>query len=281
MNNKQNKGLKRNTIDKFYTNNETVNLCKNYILENIEINENDIIIEPSAGDGSFIQMIKSLNNNYIFYDIEPENNEIIECDFLHEDFNLDNIINRHQNIHFIGNPPFGRQSSTAIKFIKRCSLYAKTIAFILPKSFKKNSMQKHFPSKFHLKFQIDIPDNSFRINNDIIDVPCIFQIWEKKDIDRIFEMKIEEYGFEFVKKNENPDISFRRVGVNAGYIDELNLIEKSEQSHYFIRIKIKNKKECIQKLKTLVYENNNTVGPRSISKQELIPKFNEITHQFD
>ena len=48
------------------------------------------------------------------------------------------------NLHFIGNPPFGRQSSLAKKFIKHiCSCdKTKTIAFILPKSFKKDSLKK-------------------------------------------------------------------------------------------------------------------------------------------
>ena len=48
--------------------------------------------------------------------------------------------------------------------------------------------------------------------------------------------KIEPQGFFFVKKTENPDISFRRVGVNAGKID-VNSQEKSIQSHYFLKFK--------------------------------------------
>ena len=40
--------------------------------------------------------------------------------------------------------------------------------------------------------------------------------------------------FIFVEKTDDPDISFRRVGVNAGTIDT-NINEKSSQSHYFIQ----------------------------------------------
>ena len=36
-------------------------------------------------------------------------------------------------IHIIGNPPFGRQSSLAIKFIKKSVEYCDSISFILPK----------------------------------------------------------------------------------------------------------------------------------------------------
>lgn len=78
MNNNQTKGLKRNTIDKYYTKKDIVELCINSIIKYIKISKNDIIIEPSAGNGSFIENIKKISSNYLFFDIEPENNEIIK-----------------------------------------------------------------------------------------------------------------------------------------------------------------------------------------------------------
>ena len=71
----QKKGLKRNTIDKFYTKNTVVEQCYNYIRKYITIEKTDIIIEPSAGNGAFIPMIKNLSDEYYFYDIKPEHNE--------------------------------------------------------------------------------------------------------------------------------------------------------------------------------------------------------------
>jgi hypothetical protein len=68
----QTKGLKRNTIDKFYTKREVAEKLVNHIKEKIKFGEKDLIIEPSAGEGSFIQPIKSLTKNFLFYDIEPE-----------------------------------------------------------------------------------------------------------------------------------------------------------------------------------------------------------------
>lgn len=88
--------------------------------------------------------------------------------------------------------------------------------------------------------------------------------------------KLEPVNFMFVKKTEHPDISFRRVGVNAGMIDE-RIEEKSIQSHYFIKFTNgKSIKENINKLSTITYDFNNTVGAKSISKQELIFKFNPL-----
>ena len=46
---------------------------------------------------------------------------------------------------------------------------------------------------------------------------------------------MEPNGFKFVKKNENPDYSLRRVGVYAGNISK-DIEDKSEQSQYFIKV---------------------------------------------
>jgi hypothetical protein len=271
---KQKKGLNRNTIDKYYTKDTIVDVCINFIKEYMELDINDLIIEPSAGNGSFIKGIKSLTNNFIFFDIEPDNEEIIKQDYLL--FDYDSIKNDFNKIHIIGNPPFGRQSSLANKFIKKSCEFCDSISFILPKSYKKDSLKKIFPLNFHLIFEIDLPEKSFLVDGLEYNVPCIFQIWEKNINNRIVNEKLEPLNFIFVKKTENPDISFRRVGVNAGLID-IKIDEKNIQSHYFIKftngISIN---DNIMRLNSINYEFNNTVGPRSISKQELIVKFNPL-----
>ncbi len=269
----QKKGLKRNPIDKFYTKQETVNLCIDLVKKHVEILKNDLIIEPSAGNGSFIEQIKTLSNNYKFYDIEPENEQIIKQNFL--DLDVGQIMAIDKTIHIIGNPPFGRQSSLAIKFIKKCCEFSKSISFILPKSFKKESMKKHFSLNYHLEKEIDLDNNSFMINGVENSVPCVFQIWIYHDEKRIIEHKMNPINFEFIKKNNHPDISFRRVGVNAGTITK-DTDNKSIQSHYFIKfLNDKSIDENIEILKNIKFDFNNTVGPKSISKQELISEFNK------
>ena len=270
----QTKGLKRNTIDKYYTKDNVVELCLNNVKKYIEINSDDLIIEPSAGNGSFISGIKSITNNFKFYDLEPDNEEIIKQDYLEYDYV--SARETYSKIHIIGNPPFGRQSSMAIKFIKKSCEFCTSVSFILPKSFKKDSLKKTFPLIFHLICEIDLPDKAFIVDGLEHNVPCIFQIWEKKSINRVVNEKLQPINFIFVEKTENPDISFRRVGVNAGTIDE-KIDEKSIQSHYFI--KFTNGKTLttnISNLSSICYEFNNTVGPKSISKQELIFKFNSL-----
>jgi len=272
MYNKQNKGLKRNPIDKYYTKQTIVKQCIDSIKNNINIDNNDLIIEPSAGNGAYIDSIKNLSLNYKFYDLEPEHNDIIKQDFL----TLDLAEFKNQTIHIIGNPPFGRQASLAIKFIKKCCLFANSISFILPKSFKKDSMKKCFNKHYHLIYEMDLLENSFLVNNCDSDVPCVFQIWLYKETLRDDVNKIIPLYFKFVKKEENPDISFRRVGVNAGTIlKEIN--DKSVESQYLIKFTNNNTiDDNINKLKDIKFNFNNTVGPKSISKPELITEFNKV-----
>jgi len=275
----QTKGLQRNTIDKYYTNPETVKLCIEYIDKYVVMDDLDLIIEPSAGNGAFIEGIKSLTYNHLFYDIEPENDEITKQDFLKLDIYAKGLNEFQNKIHIVGNPPFGRQSSLAIKFIKKACEFAHSISFILPKSFKKDSLIQKFPLNFHRIFEIDLPDNSFLVNGATHDVPCIFQIWMKRSYNRETVEQMKPLHFRFVKKTENPDISFRRVGVNAGTIDTES-DSKSIQSHYFI--KFSNDKgvaaiaDNIMRLSGITFDFNNTIGPKSISKQELIQKFNPL-----
>ena len=275
----QTTGLSRDTTDKFYTKRDVMQICVQYISQIITIkNDNDVIIEPSAGNGVFISELQKLSKNCLFYDIQPEHPLIVKQDYLKLNYETLPIPDLHTKYHIIGNPPFGRQSSFAIKFIKHSSQFCDTISFILPKSFKKNSMQKHFPLNFHLIYQCDLDSNSFLINNtEEKDVPCVFQIWEKKSYSREVITKLEPNGFTFVKKEDEPDISFRRVGVYAGKIDTNNLHEKGMQSHYFIKFNDKlNKTDIIAKLQTISFPCNNTVGPKSISKQEIIEEYNKI-----
>lgn len=274
------KGIKkrtRETLDKFYTSPNIVSLCLQYISKELNIDkDHDLIIEPSAGNGAFVNGIKNMCQNHLFYDIQPGNDIIAKQDYLTLPIDK-TIISDFHKIHIIGNPPFGKQSSLAIKFIKKSAKYCDTISFILPKSFKKDSMQQHFPRNFHLIFQTDLPQDSFLVNNILHNVPCVFQIWVKRTCLReVQEKLVPNDNYNFVKKDENPDISFRRVGVYAGQFSR-DIENKSAQSHYFIKSKNIISDQLLEKLNSISYHHvEDTVGAKSISKQELIKELNMI-----
>lgn len=273
-------GLNREGLEKFYTSDDAVSFCIEHFKKTLNPQFGDLIIEPSAGNGQFINGIKNLTDKYYFCDIAPEHKEIVSVDY----FNLDCAHFRKlvlTKIHVIGNPPFGRQSSLAWKFIKKTCSYADTISFILPKSFKKSSMKSKWPNNFHLVFEEDLKDNSFLLDGQPFNVPCVFQIWEVRDVPRPTLPASEPYKFKFVKKDENPHVSFRRVGVNAGVIDT-DITDKSVQSHYFIRFDDeKNIDQLVESLQDLQFSSSNTVGPRSVNKEELISEYNFIVKEVE
>lgn len=272
----QTTGLHRSNLDKYYTKPNVASECLRTLTKHIRINKtNDVIIEPSAGSGVFIPFIEKLSLNVYYFDIEPEHDKIIKQDFLKLDMNK--ILRKHKGqIHVIGNPPFGRQSSLAKKFITKATEFADTIAFILPKSFKKTSMKKVFPLNWHLKYQKQLNDKSFTVNKEDLSVPSIFQIWYKDNSKkRIIPKSLMPVGFKFVKQNESPDFVIRRIGFYAGTVSKDT--SKNPESHLFIKVdrdksRVKNKSIVYETFKNLSFTHKNTVGPRSVSKQEILQK---------
>ena len=240
-------------LDKFYTNRELAQ----ELISLIDISQYQSIVEPSAGSGSFSDQIDMC----IAMDIEPEGNNILKQDF----FSFSGKELKHP-VLVIGNPPFGRNSSLALKFIRHASTFADTIAFILPRSFKKRSMYDKIPLNFHIDIMVEIEKNAFLYKNEKMDIPCIFAVYKKKDIVREKAKKLIPTTFSFCKK-EDANVAIRRVGVYAGK-GFLEVLDKSEQSHYFMYTD--NPELLVEKANSIIWEHDNTVGPRSISKNELV-----------
>jgi len=245
-------------LDQFFTKDEVVIT----LLKLINFNLYKRIIEPSAGLGTF-----SLNiSNCEAYDIDPKHSSIIKMDFLNN-----NLITIPNETLIIGNPPFGKQASLALKFINISCNLADTIAFILPASFNKKSMQDKVSLTHYLYYNQSLPNDSFFYNNQSFNIPTVFQIWKKgSELRKIEKIPTCNY-FKFVNKEDNPQFWFRRVGVYAGRFGTTDIDTKSIQSHYFLSSD--NPKLILDTLNLLEFSHNNTVGPKSISKYELITEF--------
>jgi hypothetical protein len=255
--------------DQYYTKDIIAETIVSKISELLNFDNYDLIVEPSAGSGAFIKPIMNHTNKILAYDIEPKYPNIITQDFLTTSFD------KSKKIIFIGNPPFGRQSSLVKKFIKHSCDFGDIICYILPRSFKKDSMISCFPLNFHKIFEEDLPEESFIANGKSYSVPCVFQIWKKMVNERENTVKHLPNGrYNFVKQNTSEKFAFRRVGFYAGKFIFTNLENLSPQSHYFIDSVLN--EETIYKLNNLKFLTNNTVGPKSVSKNQLIFELNKI-----
>ncbi len=260
------KRILKSDLDKFYT---KIDLSKN-LIKKIDFSKYDLVVDPCCGDGSFFSNID--HSNKIGIDISPDIEGVINHDFLTWDYS--NIEINRSKVIVISNPPFGKQGSLAMKFIKRSSEFSDTIAFILPISFAKYSIKNRVPEYYHLEYEEILPDDSFLMDGSNYSVKCVFQIWKLKSMKRNPIRPEKEVGFKYSNRN-NSDISIRRVGFYAGksWIDT----NKSDQSHYFISLDDKSKiLELVNYLNSISWNENLTVGPRSISKGELNPIINSF-----
>ena len=299
----QTTGLDRDPIDKYYTKPSVASACVSLMKKYTSPKKLcDLIIEPSAGNGSFISSIKNLKCQMKMYDIRPEHSQVLERDYL--TISIDELYagrSPDSRIHVVGNPPFGRQASLAIKFIKKTCMFADTISFILPKSFKKDSMRRAFSEYFHLVHQHDLETSSFLVNNKDHDSPCVFQVWVRRTEPRPPSVVHMPRGFFFVKRPDLvvpvqgktpiiPHAAIRRVGVYAGRgirtVTKEDAVAKSEQTHYFIRFlpeeyANEDVDKLVERLSNIVYDTDNTVGPRSISKNEMTFAINKLLENSD
>jgi hypothetical protein len=268
----QDTGKKRKQLeDKYYTATTAATQCLTQLIPLLTNPGGFIWIEPSAGNGVFLNALKNVlpAARAIGLDIAPGSAHIEKADFF--SWGASGLDATSQRI-FFGNPPFGRQSSLARRFIQRAAqLNAQWIAFILPRSFEKPSLQKHVPTIYHLRLSQRLDANSFIVNQKAYDVPCVFQVWERQAESRAPVPTVEPVGFSYVKYTEPHDIAIRRVGVNAGSAF-LSGGTFSPQSHYFIKFLdaavVEKKGLIIQQVSAHEFPSN-TTGPRSLSKGEI------------
>jgi hypothetical protein len=263
----------KHSADKFYTKPEIAQLCLDSIPGGLD--QYAVSIEPSAGGGSFSSLIPGC----LALDLHPEAEGIIEQDWLK--YQRDRYEDPTQRVLVFGNPPFGQQNSLAVKFINHAALFADTIAFILPLSFKKPSVQNRLHPHLHLAFEMDLPKKAFSLEGEDYAVPCVFQVWEyDASIKRDKHVTVTPVGFSFVTRDSNPDFSVQRVGGRAGFASS-DWAEKSLQSHYFVKLDTPLTSDVLEaqiaKFNATPFPSrDHSVGPRSISKGDVATVLNGI-----
>jgi hypothetical protein len=262
-----------NKLDQFYTNKNIALKCYNKLNEIIDLNEFDKHLEPSAGSGSFFNIMD--NAKKIGLDIEPKEKNIIKMNF----FNYKPEENKKYLV--IGNPPFGKVSSLAVKFFNKSAEFANCIAFIIPRTFKRVSIQNKLDLHFELIYNEDLPITPCCFT-PIMTAKCCFQIWIKKNTKRrkiIYDKSHSD--FIFVKygpkdKNNQPtppkncDFAIKAYGANCGKIMENDLHILRPKSWHWLKSNI-DIELLKNRFKQLDYSmSKDTVRQDSLGQQELI-----------
>ncbi len=188
-------------LDQFYTN---VDVAKN-CLAGIIFDDYDVVLEPSAGSGSFYNLLPT--NKRLGIDLEPAHPEVSKQNF----FDFKYIAGKKYFV--VGNPPFGKNSSLAVKFFNYSANFADKIAFIVPRTFRKTSIQNKLHLNFHLIREDVLAINSFHDSGGYeYGVPCVFQVWERRvDERKKVNLSVEHVDFSFLGTS---DYSFSKLEVN-------------------------------------------------------------------
>lgn len=123
-------------LDQFYTNPEPARQYARRVLDAYG-SATDCFVEPAAGAGAFARPLREAGKPVISVDIAPRGEGIRQADFLRDDLWPDT-----DKIAVVGNPPFGKNSSLVVKFFNRAAERADTIAFIVPRTFRKHSVHR-------------------------------------------------------------------------------------------------------------------------------------------
>ena len=271
-------------VDKFYTLPHISKHCISLVSERYNWNTWDLILEPSAGNGSFLFQIPS--DKKIGIDIFPDHSKIEKKDFF-----LYFPPPDKKNILVIGNPPFGRVSSLAIKFFNHASQWASVIAFIVPRTFRRISVQNKLSLDFFLEYDENIPLSPCSFEPPMM-AKCCFQIWKKNitGVKReLIKLSMTHKDWAFLplgvkdkKGQPTPpkDASFaiRAYGGKCGEIISDNLESLRPKSWHWIKCNDKiNKDELIKRFSSLDYSLSlDTARQNSIGKAELVNLYSEF-----
>jgi hypothetical protein len=139
-----------------------------------------------------------------FLDILGEHPEVESGDFFETEFPRKSL--------FIGNPPFGKNSSLAVRFFNHSASFDPVgICMIHPRTFMKPRFWGRLDSRYHLSSQYELPRNSFNFCGKPYDVPCVAQVWvpgQRVCLPETLELF----------RNELDPILIRRVGASAGKV---------------------------------------------------------------
>lgn len=270
--------IRKEGLDKFYTVPSVAKECLQRVGTRYSWDSWDLVVEPSAGNGSFFLQIPT--SKKVGIDLVPEHLHIQKQDF----FTFTPSTNG--NILVVGNPPFGRVSSLAIKFFQHAANFASVIAFIVPRTFRRRSIQHKLSPSFHLLEDIELPLEPCAFSPPMM-AKCCFQIWEKRTQQRtIVELPLTHPHWTFLPYGppgadgqptppSNADFAIRAYGGKCGELWILELETLRPKSWHWIKASI-DMNVLVQRFQSLDYSiSQDTARQNSIGRAELVLLYRE------
>lgn len=268
-------------LDKFYTKPSIAKHCLDRVGEWRPWTTWGLVVEPSAGNGSFFHQIPTPRK--VGLDLLPGAPTIVQQDFF--TYTPPEGVGP---ILVVGNPPFGKVSSLAVRFFWKAASFASVsaIAFIVPRTFRRSSIQNRLPLSFHVVHDEDIPMEPCSFEPPMM-AKCCFQIWERREEQRHpVALPTTHPHWTFLSLGpkdaqgqptppQGADFAFRAYGGKVGEIYQEGLLTLRPKSWHWIRSTI-DKQVLVQRFEALPYTDSlDTARQNSLGKGDLVRLYTE------
>jgi predicted RNA methylase len=226
-------------------------------------------LEPAGGTGSFVDALAQLGATKISsVDTHPKHPTVKQADFLGQQFKGDLVT--------ISNPPFGRNNALSIPFFNHAASFSSHIAFLVPRSWRKWSVQNRLQQNFHLIHDQDVnliyQDQDGNPLAKANELRTSFQIWEKRKEVRP-KVVVPDNGYLLKALPLEADVAMRVFGYGCGQVLE-EFERKPNTTMMFLRLQ---QGLTASLLRGLEFERfkNNTAYTQALSFQEINYLLNE------
>jgi predicted RNA methylase len=136
------------------------------------------VLEPAGGSGSFLEAARNFGvTNFVSFDIEPLHPLVQRADFLGQTLSFRDAVT-------VSNPPFGRNNALSIPFFNHAATASEFVVFIVPRSWRKWSVQNKLDRRFHLvrddDLCIDYVDAHGELVTDKNNLRTCVQYWKRQ-----------------------------------------------------------------------------------------------------
>ena len=206
-------------------------------------------IEPAGGTGAFLEALQQMGvKEIISYDIEPHHPLVKQGDFL--EVMPDAVLTTDKKMAAISNPPFGRANKLCIPFFNKLANHCDYIGFIVPKSWRKWSVQNRLDQRFHLLHDEGLVVNYVDATGQPLadgktQLNTVFQIWEKRDVPRPL-IKVTDRGYITKTTPADADVSLTIFGHGCGTV-KTQFPRVKNTTQMFLKLNNKEALEALQK----------------------------------
>ncbi len=201
------------------------------------------LIEPAGGTGAFIKAaIEAGISNVISFDIEPHHPMVQEGDFLNQNLDVADAIT-------VTNPPFGRNNSLSIPFFNHSAKTSEYIVFVVPRSWRKWTVQNKLDRRFELIKDDDLTINYVDVNGEHgyknNNLRTCIQYWKRSSTALRPIYAVED--MEVIKKCkfDDADVSLTIFGYGCGTV-KIDFPRKPNTTQMFLKLNHPRALEALQ-----------------------------------